>query len=100
MTRSVAHRRTAAIAAAALALAIAAPAADAKPIGAGPVYSIAPPSDIRPATSHMTAGSSDWAYAAIGSGVAVLVVAGVGGTRVASRRRVERRDTAQAGTTS
>jgi hypothetical protein len=96
MTRKLAHRRTAAIAAATLALLVAAPAAGAKPVGAGPVYSVAPPSDIHAATPHMSGAGSDWQYAAIGSGFAVLVVAGVGGTRVAGRRRGQRRDAAQA----
>lgn len=88
MTRTPAYRRPAAIATAALALAIAAPAAGAKPVGAGPIYSVAPPSDVPAATSHMTGGSTDWRYAAIGSGVALLAVAGAGGARAAGRRRV------------
>jgi hypothetical protein len=43
------------------------------------------------ATSHSPGGGiSDWGYVAIGSGAASLALAGVGGTRVASRRRQQR----------
>lgn len=98
MTCSVAHRRTAGIVSLALALGVAAPAA-ARPFDLtqqGSYVSVASAqtrsSNVPVATNHTTSsGISDWGYVAIGSGVASLALIGVGGTRVASRRRQQPR---------
>ena len=95
MTRSLTNRRTVAAVAAALALGIA-PAAGARPIGAGPEFQSAAPVPVPATTVHATTsrpGGSDvsgWGYVAIGSGVASLALIGVGGTRAATRRRRQR----------
>ncbi|MDQ6729273.1 MAG: hypothetical protein M3022_02940 [Actinomycetota bacterium] len=107
MTCTVVHRRTAGIVSLALALGVAAPAA-ARPfnlnqqgsiVSAGPAQTYS--SNVPAATSHTTSGGiSDWGYVAIGSGAASLALIGVGGTRVAGRRRQQPRATQGSTTTA
>jgi hypothetical protein len=93
MTCTFANRRTAGIISVALALGIAAPAG-ARPLDLNQQGSYVPAESAQtqaqgvPATtSHTSSGISDWGYVAIGSGAASLALIGVGGTRVAGRRR-------------
>ncbi len=89
MTCTFAHRRTAGIISVALALGIAAPAG-ARPFDLNQQGSYAPAESAQThaqGVSASTSGITDWGYVAIGSGVASLALVGVGGTRVASRRR-------------
>lgn len=97
MARSLANRRTAAVIAAALALGIAAPAADASPIDQGPRVSAldwtapAPATTVHWSTSRPNGSDiSDWVYVTIGSGVAALALIGAAGTRSTTRRRRQR----------
>jgi hypothetical protein len=97
MTSTFANRRTAGIISVALALGIAAPAG-AKPFDLNQQGSEVPAGSAQvqaqslPATTrHTTSGGiSDWGYVAIGSGAASLALIGIGGTRVAGRRRQQR----------
>ncbi len=96
MTSTFANRRTAGIISAALALGIAAPAG-ARPFDLNEQGSYVPAESAQTQaqgvaattshTSHTSSGISDWGYVAIGSGAASLALIGVGGTRVAGRRR-------------
>jgi hypothetical protein len=66
--------------------AVTAPAAYANDIGEGG-SGLSPALQAQVATSHRSAGSTDWPLIALGAGGAVLVGAGVGGSRAHSRRR-------------
>jgi hypothetical protein len=97
MTCTSATRSVGAILAA-VALGLCAPAAGAKPIDTRPVGSFiaaspAPTLASSPSPASHTSGgaTSDWELAAAGSGAAVLALAGVGATLLATRRRRQRR---------
>lgn len=97
MTCTSATRSVGAILAA-VALGLCAPAAGAKPIDTGPVGSFiaagpAPTLASSPSPASRTSGgaTSDWELAAAGAGTAVLALAGVGATFLATRRRRQRR---------
>ncbi len=96
---SHAHKRiTAGIAATALALGTAAPAA-AMPIGPGgngTPTSVSPQPSVQPAIHHGSGTNSDWAYLAAGTGVASLALLGIGGTALGRRQRRTRESVASA----
>jgi hypothetical protein len=97
MICSAATRRVAGMVSVAIALGVAGPAA-ARPFDLnnhGSFVSVQPaltqPSSAPAGTGNATGGGiSDLGYVAIGSGSAALALIGVGGTRVASRRRRHR----------
>ena len=95
MTLSSVNRRSAVLAVA-IALGVATPLAEAKPIdtgpaGAGPASAqvAAPVAAMRLTTAHPSGGISDWEYVAIGSGVASLILISAGGTHLVRRRRLK-----------
>jgi hypothetical protein len=98
MTRQSARCRATAIALAALAIGISAPAAGARPFdlngsdSVAPVQ-VAPPlaQGVEPSTNNADGDISNVGYVAIGSGAATLALVGVGGTLAATRRRHRRR---------
>jgi hypothetical protein len=97
MTRQSARCRATAIALAALAIGISAPAAGARidlngADSVAPVQ-VAPPlaQSVEPSTNNADGDISNVGYVAIGSGAATLALVGVGGTLAATRRRHRRR---------
>jgi hypothetical protein len=95
MSRTVTNRHVAGIVSAALALGVAAPAA-ARSFDLNDQGSYVPVTSAQTQAPSATAdhasggGISDLGYVAIGSGAASLMLIGVGGTRVAGRRRQQR----------
>jgi hypothetical protein len=97
MTRSLAKRSAAGIAAG-FVLGVAAPVAAARPIDVVAGGSAAPAGWTAPSAAGVDPtggqldgdGIPDWAFVVVGSGVTSLAVVGVGGARVARRRRRQR----------
>ena len=81
------HRRVRTLAAVVSLAAVAAPAAHASSIGEGGGSSPLTSPTVSHAAAHSDSGSPDWAVIAVGAGgAAVLVGAGVGGSRRRNRR--------------